>query len=72
MCVDGRIAIVTGSGRGIGAAIAETLADAGAMAVICDIDAELGSSQAARIEMQDMVPTQLLLMLANRPNVTVS
>ena len=49
MCVDGRIAIITGSGQGIGAAIAETLADAGAMAVICDIDAELGSSQAARI-----------------------
>ena len=49
MRVDGRIAIVTGAGRGIGAAIAETLAGAGATVVVSDIEGELAEAQAARI-----------------------
>ena len=49
MRVDGRIAIVTGAGRGIGAAIAETLAGAGATVVVSDIEGDLAEAQAARI-----------------------
>jgi NAD(P)-dependent dehydrogenase (short-subunit alcohol dehydrogenase family) len=37
----GRIAIVTGSGRGLGRAMAEGLADAGARVVITDVDADV-------------------------------
>lgn len=49
MRVDGRVAIVTGAARGIGAAIAEALAGAGAAVVVSDVDAERGEAQAARI-----------------------
>lgn len=49
MRVDGRVAIVTGAGRGIGAAIAQTLAEAGATVVVSDIEGELAEAQAARI-----------------------
>jgi 3-oxoacyl-[acyl-carrier protein] reductase len=49
MRVDGRVAIVTGAGRSIGAAIAQTLAEAGATVVVSDIEGELAEAQAARI-----------------------
>ncbi len=39
--LDGRLALVTGGGQGIGLACAEALAEAGARIVIADIDAEI-------------------------------
>jgi NAD(P)-dependent dehydrogenase (short-subunit alcohol dehydrogenase family) len=38
--LDGKIAVVTGAARGMGAAIARTLADRGAFVAACDIDEE--------------------------------
>ena len=47
--LSGRIAIVTGARRGIGFAIAEGLASAGAVSVIADILPEAGDEAAHRI-----------------------
>jgi 3-oxoacyl-[acyl-carrier protein] reductase len=47
--MDGRVAIVTGSARGIGRAIAEKLASLGAEIVIADIRLETASATAAEI-----------------------
>ncbi len=45
----GRTAVITGSGRGIGLAIAETLAAAGAHVAIQDIDAAVAEGEASRL-----------------------
>jgi NAD(P)-dependent dehydrogenase (short-subunit alcohol dehydrogenase family) len=47
--LDGQTALVTGAGRGIGLAIAETLIDAGANVVVADIDITSGSAAAERL-----------------------
>ena len=47
--LEGRVAIVTGSGRGIGRAAAQALAAEGAHVVITDIDAQVASSTAEAI-----------------------
>jgi len=45
----GRSALVTGSGSGIGAAVAEALAVAGAAVLVSDVDADAASAVAERI-----------------------
>lgn len=49
MEVSGKVAIITGGGRGIGAAIAAALADHGARAVIADLDRNAAESVADAI-----------------------
>lgn len=44
--LEGRVAIVTGSGRGIGEVIARRLAAEGARVVVCDLDAEMAGGVA--------------------------
>src|SRR4051794_23061836 len=47
--MEGRVAVVTGAGRGVGAAIAEELARRGAAVVIADRDGELAAATAERL-----------------------
>lgn len=50
--LDGRIAIITGGGRGIGYGIAQRLSKAGAVAVIAEFNAALGQEAALRLEQE--------------------
>jgi NAD(P)-dependent dehydrogenase (short-subunit alcohol dehydrogenase family) len=49
IALENKIAIVTGAAHGIGSAIAELFAEAGARVAIADIDAEAGSAVAAAL-----------------------
>ena len=49
MRFEGKVAIITGAGRGIGKAIAERLASEGADVVICDVDKEAAERAAEEI-----------------------
>ena len=52
MILDGRSAIMTGAARGIGFAIAGSLASAGAKVCLSDLSAEAAEEAAGRIEVE--------------------
>lgn len=51
--MEGKVALVTGSGRGIGRAVALKLASEGASLVVNDLDADVGDAVANEIEAMD-------------------
>ena len=50
--LDGKVALVTGAGRGIGAACAQTLAEAGAAVMLTDIDVAACEQEQAELKAQ--------------------
>jgi len=65
----GRVALVTGGASGIGAGIAELLAEAGAQIVIADIDAARASTQAATLIAAGHQAAAVALDLADEASV---
>lgn len=55
----GKYALVTGAGRGIGAAIAKKLGDAGARVIVNDLDADVAEEVAASLPGAIAVPADL-------------
>lgn len=73
----GRIALVTGGGSGIGAAIARQLASAGATVLVADINAEAAANVATEcpgassIEMDVTSPLSIAAALASVPKLDI-
>ncbi len=67
--LSGRVAIVTGARRGIGFAIAEGLASAGAVSVIADILPETGDEAARLIRSKGLIAKSIPVDVTDRGSV---
>ncbi len=67
--LDGKVAIVTGSGRGIGKGIAEKLASEGANIVVVDIDEVTAQETAKELEGMGVQAIACKVNVANRESV---
>ncbi len=67
MMLKEKVAIVTGSGRGIGRAIAERLAKEGASIVVCDVDEASAAGTASEIRASHQVKTLGLKVDVTKP-----
>lgn len=61
-----KLALITGSGRGLGAAIARGLARAGAEVIICDINAELVTETTAALQAEGLAARGAVLDVTDR------
>ena len=68
--LEGKVAIVTGAGRGIGLGIAQVLGKAGATVVIAEVDADLASKAAAAMEADGMSAAAVRVDVSNEASVT--
>jgi 3-oxoacyl-[acyl-carrier protein] reductase len=68
--MDGRVAVITGAGRGLGAAIAEELAAQGAVVVVADHSEELARDTAERLRADGRVATALVADISDPGQVT--
>lgn len=57
--LEGRSAVVTGAGRGIGAACARSLAEAGAHAILTDLDEQSAQEQAEQLRSEGLAATAM-------------
>lgn len=69
MNLNGRVAIVTGSGRGIGRAIALKLAEVGASVVVNDVNEELASSVVNEIKAMNIQSIAVIADVSSAPDV---
>ena len=67
--LEGRVAIVTGGARGIGAAVVATLAAAGAAVVVADIDETGAASVAEQVGQRDGDATAMTVDLADEHSI---
>jgi len=68
--LEGQVALVTGSGRGIGRAIALALAEHGANVVVNDVMAESAQQVAAEIEARGVAAMSAVDILVNNAGIT--
>jgi NAD(P)-dependent dehydrogenase (short-subunit alcohol dehydrogenase family) len=66
----GRVALVTGGGRGIGLACAEALAEAGARVIIADRDAALGDAGRAALRAKRLDAEVVIMDVTDAARVT--
>jgi NAD(P)-dependent dehydrogenase (short-subunit alcohol dehydrogenase family) len=67
LSLEGRVALVTGSARGIGKAIADTLASHGAEVVVADMRIELAEETAKEIAQNTGVKTKAINVNVSDP-----